>query len=90
MQNQDPRKFYRVRFPRFGKIHIARETQGECFKTLCGYKLPCSSTFAESITEYYGDECRRCQRCTSKKQYKRWKGWITYIRLPKRLPKTAS
>jgi len=31
---RDPQKFYRVRFPRFGKIHIARETEDEYFK-LC-------------------------------------------------------
>jgi DNA-directed RNA polymerase subunit RPC12/RpoP len=84
VQKHSPRKFFRVRFPRFAKIHIAREAEDEVFKTLCGRKLPCSSTFAVSITAYHGDECLRCQRCTSKKLYKRWKGWVTYIRLQKR------
>jgi hypothetical protein len=50
-------KFFRVRFPRFGKIHIAREPKDGVYKTLCGYKLSCSSTFGVSTTVYHGDEC---------------------------------
>jgi hypothetical protein len=83
-------KFFRVRYSRFRKVHIAREPKTDCFKTLCGRKIPCSSAYAETITSYRGDECLRCQQCTSKKKYKLWQGWVRIIRLTKVIPNRAA
>jgi 7-cyano-7-deazaguanine synthase in queuosine biosynthesis len=82
--NTQKTKFYRVRFPRFAKIHIAREPRNEHFLTLCGRQIPTNAAFAESIDFYQGDECRRCQYCTKRKRYKRYYGWVPVIRLSKR------
>src|SRR5207302_1747584 len=66
-ENPQKPKFYRVRFFRFGKVHIAREPKDGFYPLLCGLKTPCDRSFAESINFYIGDECLRCQRCTSVK-----------------------
>src|ERR1051326_6655180 len=75
--------FWRVRFPRFKKIHIAREPKDGVFKTLCGRKIPCDAAFGETIAFYPGDECRRCQKNTSVKRWKRWRGQVLVVRLQK-------
>ena len=80
-----PGKFWRVRFPRFKKIHIAREPKDQIFKTLCGRKIPCDSSYGESINSYRGDECGSCQNRTRiKKRRTRWKPERILVRLPKK------